>query len=272
MTVRPAARSHRTISWRRSISFADRLAGGLVEDDEIGLARERAQDLDLLLLGDAAGGRRRPAVEVEAGVGGQPVEPLGAARRRSMNPARRGSAPRKTFWATVSRGTRATSWATIAMPRSSAWRGEPNATGRPPQDQVALVLREDAGDDLAQRRLAGAVLADERVDGAGPDLDRDVVQGPGRPEGLPEPADLEVDRRGRPSLVHRPVSRPWSGLSPATPRAARKVSTLAWVTTPPSGSESSGSMPGAGVPVRMAWMSCSVPRPPSVAGICMTVP
>ena len=116
---------------------------------------------------------------------------------RSMKPARRGSTPRNTFWATVSRGTSATSWATSAIPRTSASRGEPNVTVVPRSDQVALILREDAGDDLAQRGLAGAVLADERVDRAGPDGDRDIVESARRPEGLAERAHLEMDGRVR---------------------------------------------------------------------------
>ena len=45
-------------------------------------------------------------------------------------------------------------------------RGERNETALAVEEQPPVVGGEDAGDDLAERRLAGAVLADERVHGA----------------------------------------------------------------------------------------------------------
>ena len=166
---------------------------------------------------------------------------------RSMKPTRRGSAPRNTFSATVSRGTRATSWATRAIPRMSASRGDRNDDSRPPQHQVALILREDARDDLAQGGLAGAVLADERVDRAGADGDRHIIESARGPEGLAERAHLEMDvavrRAGHDVSRER---RPQPGHS----ASGRKVATLALVTTPPSGSDASGSTPAAGLPDR----------------------
>ena len=59
--------------------------------------------------------------------------------------------------------------------------------------QLPLVGRKDAGHDLAERGLAGPVLADEGVNGAGVDRDRDVVERPGAAERLADLADLEVD-------------------------------------------------------------------------------
>ena len=41
---------------------------------------------------------------------------------------------------------------------------------------LALVRHDDAGEDLPERALAGAVLAAERVAGARSDLERDVVE------------------------------------------------------------------------------------------------
>ena len=52
----------------------------------------------------------------------------------------------------------------------------------------ARVGRLDAVEDLHQRRLAGAVLADDRVDGAAPDVDVDVVVGDHAGEPLADPA------------------------------------------------------------------------------------
>ncbi len=47
----------------------------LVEDDEVGVARERAQDLDLLLLGERQPTDHRPRVQVEPGSRAKPLEP-----------------------------------------------------------------------------------------------------------------------------------------------------------------------------------------------------
>ena len=257
---RPAtARSARTTSWRRSISVADRLAVG---SSRTMRSASRASARRISTCCCSASGRRPtigPAVEVEAGVGDQPVEPVARACRRSMKPARLGSAPRKTFWATVSLGTRATSWATIAIPLRQGLARGAERDGRPAQDQVALVLREDAGDDLAERRLAGAVLADERVDRAGPDRHRDVVEGSGRPEGLAEPANVEVGGvAGRGG--HR-VSRRWSARQPGHSASGRKcIDVGLGHDAAVRAATRAGPCPGAGVPVRMAWMSCSVPE------------
>ena len=54
----------------------------------------------------------------------------------------------------------------------------------PSIEQPAAVGRVDAAEDLDERRLAGAVLADERVGLAGVEIDRDVVERVDRAEGL----------------------------------------------------------------------------------------
>jgi hypothetical protein len=71
-----------------------------------------------------------------------------------MNPGRTdaGSRPRKIFSATESSGASESSWWTRAMPR-----------------------REKAGEDVHQGGLAGAVLADQGVDLAGPQLEINAV-------------------------------------------------------------------------------------------------
>ena len=62
------------------------------------------------------------------------------------------------------------------MPRSpAAFSSSVADFGAVDQDR-ALVARIDAGDDLAERRLAGAVLAEQRADLAGLDAHRDVVE------------------------------------------------------------------------------------------------
>ena len=51
----------------------------------------------------------------------------------------------------------------MPMPRSSASRGLPSDSRSSVPAELAGVGTDDAGEDLQQRRLAGAVLADERV-------------------------------------------------------------------------------------------------------------
>ena len=103
----------------------------LVHHDQPRVARERAQDLDLLLLGGAQpSGRHASRQVVEAGrlgqLGVRAVERAGAGR----TPASLGSTPRKTFCATVRCGTIDGSCAIAATPCSSASRGERNDTSR----------------------------------------------------------------------------------------------------------------------------------------------
>ena len=62
-----------------------------------------------------------------------------------------------------------------------------------------------AGERLDQRRLAGAVLAHERMDLSGLDLERRVDQRARGPEGLREPADLQDGRHRRGSVAVRRV-------------------------------------------------------------------
>jgi hypothetical protein len=63
------------------------------------------------------------------------------------------------------------------------------------------VGRVVAGERLDQRRLAGAVLAHERMDLAGLDRERRVDQRARGSEGLREPADLQDRRRRRGSVA-----------------------------------------------------------------------
>ena len=68
----------------------------------------------------------------------------------------------------------------------------------------------DPGEDLDERALAGAVLADERVDLAGTQVERHVVERLGRPEPLRHAGERDGARRGRPTgsaSRHRSSSR-----------------------------------------------------------------
>ena len=59
------------------------------------------------------------------------------------------------------------------------------------EDDLALVDRVDPGDALDQRRLPGAVVADERHHLAGGDVEVDLVERLNRAEALGDSAQLE---------------------------------------------------------------------------------
>ena len=69
-------------------------------------------------------------------------------------------------------------------------------------DDRAVVRRLHAVEDLHQRRLAGAVLTDQRMHPAGTDVQRDVMVGDDTGEALADPPGLEVDARHRVILSH----------------------------------------------------------------------
>ena len=62
------------------------------------------------------------------------------------------------------------------MPLSRDSRGEWNETSSPSTKRVPSRGTHRAAEDLQERRLAGAVVADEPDDLAAPDLDVDVLQ------------------------------------------------------------------------------------------------
>ena len=80
----------------------------------------------------------------------------------------------------------------------------------------ARVRPVDAGDDLDQRRLAGAVLAQQRMDLAGTDVEADVVQRPHAGERLAQALDRQ-HRRVRTSVFAALacIGPPWSELAAA---------------------------------------------------------
>ena len=84
----------------------------------------------------------------------------------------------KMFSATERFGQRLSSWKTMPMPvPHGVARSMRKTTGSPSSRMRAGGRLLDAGDDLHQRRLAGAVLADQHVDGGPAHLEVDVVQG-----------------------------------------------------------------------------------------------
>ena len=187
----------------------------LVHHDHRRVARERAEDLDLLLLGgpQPPGGHGRR--EARTPPRRASSRSAGAARAVDAPEPRRGSAPSSTFSATDSRGTTSSSWAISATPWSSAslasgtTPARPSITIRPPSG------RDRAGDDLPERRLAGAVLADQRVHRTRLDLQRDAVERQDAAVVLGDVLELDV--------VSRFPARPLASLAGPLPLELRDV-------------------------------------------------
>ena len=68
-------------------------------------------------------------------------------------------------------------------------------------EQSPLVRRVHAGEDLDQRRLAGAVVAEDAEHLAGVDVRGDVLEGDHVPEVLADVIDLQQVRRGTHSFA-----------------------------------------------------------------------
>ena len=86
-------------------------------------------------------------------------------------------------------------WWTVAMPMSLASRGLAKIDLLAVHQHRAGRRLVHAREDLDERRLAGAVVAEQAEDFARVDLQRDVVQDVDRAEGLVDVAELE-DRGG----------------------------------------------------------------------------
>ena len=69
----------------------------------------------------------------------------------------------------------------MPIPASSASRGDWNSAGLPVELELALVGAVEAGEDVRQRALAGAVLAEQGVDLADERLEVDARRSRARP-------------------------------------------------------------------------------------------
>ena len=137
--------------------------GRLVQDEDLAVERERPGDLEQLLLRRAEARHRRRGIDV-AGADGRAVSADRACMaRRSTNQPRRTSWPAKMFSATSRFGKSSVSWWTRPMPAASAARGSARSDGLPVAQQPPGVGPVDAGRDLHERALAGAVLAHQGV-------------------------------------------------------------------------------------------------------------
>ena len=128
--VVPATASRRTTGAARPTSGRGKGGGRLVHDDQPGVtATARAGSRPSAAAADR---RPRPAGrrELEAGRGGDTIERRASARRRTKPPPAR-LEPEEDILGDRECGTIDGSWATVAIPCTSASRGEWNASARP---------------------------------------------------------------------------------------------------------------------------------------------
>ena len=135
--------------------------------------QQAAHDLDPLALADRER-RGRCAPGRAAGRSAAATSAIPRLARPGMRRAGR-RAPSAMFSATVSASNSEKCWNTMPMPRRARRVGSAIATGWPSPGDLAGVGLQHAVDDLHQRRLAGAVLAQQRVDLARGHFQRDVV-------------------------------------------------------------------------------------------------
>ena len=178
--------------------------GRLVHQEQPGVPGDRAQDLDLLLLGGAQRADDRLRVEPEA----RPlVELVEAAAHLARADDARGVRLDPEHHVLDHRAGRHER-DLLGDRRDSrvecvARRVERDVAAV--DEQLALVGPVHAADHLGERRLPGAVLADEAVDVPGPDRDRDVVERLNAAEALRDAARFDEGARivARPLVVNR---------------------------------------------------------------------
>ncbi len=124
--------------------------GRLVEDDEVGVPGQRPEDLHLLLLGQRQPADDRAGLDVEPGVGHQLVEPV-AQRAALDEPGALGLGTEEDVLGRGQPGDQGDLLGDEGDPLRQGLARGPERDRRPAQDQVALVLREDPRDDLAER-------------------------------------------------------------------------------------------------------------------------
>ena len=166
----------------------------LVEQQQLGLGRERARDFEPLAVGQGEALGQLVAAVGEAEALQDRPRPRA---RASASRGRRCSAPMVTFSSTLRPLNGRTIWKVRPTPASHT------RSGRRPEIVLAVEAdgaggrRVDAGDHVEDRGLARAVGSDQRVDRAGRHAEADIVHRAQAAEALAEAGELE------PRAAHR---------------------------------------------------------------------
>ena len=179
-------------------------AGGLVQDQDVGAAEQGLEDLDPLL--HAHRQLRRPARRGRPRARSRARAPATSARARAT-PLGQREAALGAQQQVLQDGERLDQHEVLVDHADAGLDRVLRAADRPllavDQDLAAVGLVE-AVEDVHQRRLAGAVLADDAVDRAGRDDEVDRPVGVDGAEPLVDPAQL--DRRGQRPRQRRHVA------------------------------------------------------------------
>ena len=192
----------------------------LVHDQELRVLQQAADDLDALALADRQ--RVHEPARIDRAGRTSPT-PSRCAAARSPRSGAPGSAS-ATFSTTVSVSNSEKCWNTMPMPSARACAGLAGVDRLALPEHLAVGRPRHAVDDLHQRRLAGAVLAEHRVDLAGHHREIDAVVGDDRRIDLADAAQLEARRRAAGRLRGCRVPPSIRGASVVrAPRSARAV-------------------------------------------------
>ena len=176
----------------------------LVQDEDARVAIERLEDLDALLLADRQSRHLGVGIDVEAERGGQLADPATCLRPVKKSDSTHGLVAEDD----VLRDSQHRNEHEVLMDHADPacdrirWAGDLRRLAI--QQDLTLVGHGQAVQDVHQSGLAGAVLAKQRVDLAGPDIKVDVVVGNHARVALRDPAHLERgDGRRRRHCVWR---------------------------------------------------------------------
>ena len=188
----------------------------LVEQQQRRLRRERAGQLEPLLAGDGELRRRHVEPVAEADEGGSLFgdKPRRPASDRFSRPKQ---APTVQFSSTVMAPSGCTIWCVRASPCARDAIGRHAGDVDAAKHDTAGIRREDAVDEIEQRRLAGAVRADEAEDLVFGDGEAQILHRGETAEALAQ----VLDGSAAPSFQHLSQSAASAGRASPSARPAR---------------------------------------------------
>ena len=175
--------------------------GGLVEDQHVGAPVERLEDLHALALAHAEILHARVGVDLQVVLAPEALERGPGAGQARLPAAKPPSTPSTTFSSTVNGSTSMKCWCTMPMPAASASWGLRDRCRAAAHEDLARVRPVVAVEDAHQRGLAGAVLADDAVDGARAHGQRDAAVGVDVAEPLVDARSSMTGRAGHAAVV-----------------------------------------------------------------------
>ena len=189
------------------VRFLGREDGGrLVEDQDVGAPVERLQDLDALALADAEVAHPRVQVHLEVVLAPEALE-LGARSRQARLEQESALDAEHHVLDDRERLDEHEVLVHHADPGGEGVLGAPDGRRLAADEDLAPVREVVAVEDAHQGGLPGAVLADDAVDRARPDRERDVAVGVDLAEPLVDAAKLDDGGRRQRARGRRAVER-----------------------------------------------------------------